>query len=78
VTVHQEISFYAGEFTGGASVDHTFIGARAGWVQVASGSVDVNGHQLEAGDGLALSKESALRIKAISQAEVLLFDLPGT
>jgi redox-sensitive bicupin YhaK (pirin superfamily) len=78
VTVHQDISFYAGEFTGGASVDHTFIGARAGWVQVASGSVDVNGHRLDAGDGVALSKESALRITAISQAEVLLFDLPGT
>jgi len=78
VTVHQDLSLYAGVLTVGEGVDHAFMGPRAGWVQVASGSVDVNGHQLEAGDGLALSKESALRIKAISQAEVLLFDLPGT
>ncbi len=78
VSVHQDISLYAGDLSAGASVDHAFAAARAGWVQVASGTVDVNGHQLEAGDGVALSKESALRIKAISQAEVLLFDLPGT
>lgn len=78
VTVHQDISFYAGDLSAGAGVDHTFTGVRAGWVQVASGSIDVNGHQLEAGDGVGLSKESSLRIKAISQAEVLLFDLPGS
>lgn len=78
VTVHQDLSLYAGELTPGASVDHAFTWPRAGWVQIASGSVDVNGHQLEAGDGVAISKESALRIKANSHAEVLLFDLPGT
>jgi redox-sensitive bicupin YhaK (pirin superfamily) len=78
VTVHQDIRLYAGDLTAGAIVDHAFTGARAGWVQVASGAVDVNGNRLAAGDGVAISKESALRIEAISQAEVLLFDLPGT
>ena len=78
VTIHQDISLYAGDLAPVASVDHAFASARAGWVQVASGTVDVSGHQLAAGDGVALSKESAVRIKAISQAEVLLFDLPGT
>lgn len=78
VTVHQNLSLYAGELAAGTSVDHAFTGVRAGWVQVASGSLDVNGQELSRGDGVAISKETILKIKAISPSEVLLFDLPGT
>lgn len=77
VTIHQDLGLYTAQLTAGANVTHSFTGARAGWVQVASGSIAVNGVGLEAGDGVAISKETALMVKAMSPAEFLLFDLPG-
>ena len=51
---------------------------RHAWVQVARGSVSVNGTALAEGDGAALSDEAAIELagrdKAV-EAEVLLFDL---
>ncbi len=49
--------------------------ARHAWVQLARGSLTVNGHALSAGDGARVSEESRLEIAAASDAEVLLFDL---
>jgi len=48
---------------------------RAAWVQVATGRAEVNGLPLAAGDGAALTEEAAVTIRAIEQAEVLVFDL---
>jgi hypothetical protein len=43
---------------------------------VARGSVDLNGIELQAGDGAAVEKESALQITGKQKdTEVLLFDL---
>lgn len=47
-----------------------------GWLQVARGSVVVNGVSLKQGDGVAISSEPELTIEAREQgAEFLLFDL---
>jgi quercetin 2,3-dioxygenase len=45
------------------------------WVQVIRGAVRLNGTALTAGDGAAVSKETALQIHATNAAELLLFDL---
>jgi hypothetical protein len=45
------------------------------WVQVARGSARVNDSELRAGDGAALSDDSAAQLEASVPAEVLLFDL---
>ncbi|MGL4680832.1 MAG: hypothetical protein ACRCWC_15815 [Plesiomonas shigelloides] len=43
---------------------------------MVSGSLTVNGEQLENSDGLALWEENLLHISADSDSEFLLFDLP--
>ena len=48
---------------------------RHAWLQVLRGGVGLNGQALSAGDGAAVSEESALAIRADSPSEVLLFDL---
>ncbi len=49
---------------------------RYAWVQVARGAVNVNGQELKAGDGAAVSKEMKLEISGTADgSEVLLFDL---
>jgi len=77
VTIHQDLSLYAGELSAGKVLEHAVKAGRAGWIQLASGSIEVNGIKAHAGDGIAISKEPVLRITALSPAEVLLFDLPA-
>lgn len=45
------------------------------WVQVVRGSLDVDGAELSAGDGLALDQAEAVHLRATDDAEALLFDL---
>jgi len=42
---------------------------------VARGKAHINGQELEAGDGAALSDEPAVRVEGIAASEVLVFDL---
>lgn len=75
LAVHQDADLYIGTLDAGAAVSHSFAGGRHGWVQVARGSVRVNGVELEEGDGAAISEEAAISLTASTAAEVLLFDL---
>jgi redox-sensitive bicupin YhaK (pirin superfamily) len=57
-------------------VEHELREGRYAWIQVARGAVSVNGQELKAGDGAAVSKESKLEISGTADgSEVLLFDL---
>jgi len=57
---------------------HAFRKGRNGWLQVARGSVDVNGQPLDAGDGAAISDEATIVVKGqADRSEFLVFDLPA-
>jgi redox-sensitive bicupin YhaK (pirin superfamily) len=77
ITVHQDVSVWAGRLPAGGAVRHAMLPGRHVWLQVARGAVDVNGGEakLAAGDGLAASDESQLELAATADAELLLFDL---
>jgi redox-sensitive bicupin YhaK (pirin superfamily) len=63
------------DLDGGRSLAYGLPTGRSAWLQVLRGSVGLNGQALEAGDGAAVSGESALELRADGPAEVLLFDL---
>ncbi|MBV4368375.1 pirin family protein [Erwinia phyllosphaerae] len=46
------------------------------WIQVVKGDVAINGEKAGTSDAFAIWDEAALSIKADSDAEILLFDLP--
>ncbi|WP_341734279.1 pirin family protein [Microcoleus sp. EPA2] len=75
VKIHQDVDLYAAVLDKDARVCHVLQSNRHGWVQVARGSVLLNGLALEQGDGAAVSDESELVIEATADAEFLLFDL---
>src|SRR5439155_25499468 len=54
VTIHQDVDLFGTVLEGGLQVRHELRPGRHAWVQVARGSVDVNGRPLAAGDGAAL------------------------
>ena len=79
VTIHSDAEVHAGTFQAGQVAEHGIQTGRHAWVHVARGSVRVNGHDLGAGDGMALSGEPAVRIEGTGTpdqtGEVLVFDL---
>jgi len=75
VTVHQDAELWAARLAAGQQAGFTPRPGRAQWVQVARGAVDLNGQHLDAGDGAAISDETALALRAETPAELLLFDL---
>ena len=75
VTVHADARLYAGLFGPAATGELQIAEGRHAWVQVARGKVRVNGLDLEAGDGAALSDTRLVRIEGVEAGEVLVFDL---
>jgi len=76
VKLYQDAELYSAELAPSQSVEHALAKDRYAWVQVARGSVTVNGQELKAGDGAALAQEPRFTIAGQStKNEVLLFDL---
>jgi Pirin-related protein len=76
VTINQDVSLYASILAKGDAVTHVLNDERHAWIQVISGSLDVNGETLNGGDGAAISEEKSLQVKAVEEnTEFLLFDL---
>lgn len=75
LTIHQDANLYIARLDKGAKGAHRLAADRYAWIQVAKGSVKLNGKQLEAGDGAAVSNESNVQVEALKSSEVLLFDL---
>ncbi len=80
LTVHQDMSLYAGRFGAGEKFSHQLASDRHAWLQVARGGLTVTAdgetQELKQGDGLAVSNISELAMLAGGDGtEILLFDL---
>lgn len=76
ISINQDVALYASILAKDDEVSHDLPEGRHAWIQMISGSLDVNGETLNKGDGVAVSEERALRIKALKdKTEFLLFDL---
>jgi redox-sensitive bicupin YhaK (pirin superfamily) len=75
VRINQDAKLFVTLLAPGEQVTQTIGAKRHAWLQVAKGEVDLNGNKLQQGDGVAISDEKKLTVKAIEDAEVLLFDL---
>jgi quercetin 2,3-dioxygenase len=75
VKIRQDNELYATVLGAGASVKHALKPERHAYVQVARGSVKLNGAPLETGDGAAISAEKSVDLTGVRDAEVLLLDL---
>jgi hypothetical protein len=75
--IHQDARMYAAVLEPGQTVTHAITPGRHAWVQCADGEVDVNGLEVRAGDGVAVSDEAELSLRGAGErgGELLLFDL---
>jgi redox-sensitive bicupin YhaK (pirin superfamily) len=75
VKIHQDARVYAAVLDPDRKVSHSLETGRHAWLQLARGSITLNGIDLKQGDGAAVSDEPAIAIAATEPAEILLFDL---
>jgi len=76
--INQDVELLIGKFNAGDKAAHNLKPGRHAWVQVATGKVSLNGEELKAGDGAAISDETSLNLAGKEDKEpsqVLLFDL---
>lgn len=76
IVVQQDTAVMLAELSASQTLSYDFAPGRHGWLQVLSGAVNVNDTACAAGDGVAFSQESAIKLLATSPAAVMLFDLP--
>jgi redox-sensitive bicupin YhaK (pirin superfamily) len=75
VTIHQDANLYIARLDPGSQAKHPLAAGRHAWIQIAKGAVKLNGAELKAGDGAALSDEPEIKVEALEPSEVLAFDL---
>lgn len=74
--LHQDARLYASILDGQARLQQPLAEGRIGYVQVARGSLSVNGQALSAGDAVQIVGEPEIVLADARDAEVLVFDLP--
>lgn len=76
VTIHQDVNLYLGSLENSDRINYQIDDNRAVWIQVAKGSVSLDGQLLEAGDGAAIVDETQITLTANNDTgEILLFDM---
>jgi redox-sensitive bicupin YhaK (pirin superfamily) len=75
VKVHQDAELSLAVVPKGEALTYSLKPGRCAWLQVARGKATLKESLLEAGDGAAISEEKILEVKALEDAEILLFDL---
>jgi quercetin 2,3-dioxygenase len=77
IVIHQDVQLFAALLNSGEQAAHALAPGRKAWLQVVRGAVQINGHELNAGDGVAVEGEAALALTArTNRDEILVFDLP--
>jgi redox-sensitive bicupin YhaK (pirin superfamily) len=75
VSIHQDVNIYESILEAGKTIAYEIPKTRHVWIQMIKGQMQVTDETLEAGDGLAVSDESDLKITAKKTSKFLLFDL---
>ncbi|TAF34066.1 MAG: pirin family protein [Cytophagales bacterium] len=77
VWIHQDAWFHLADFEPGKSSDYQIKKSGNGvYAFVLSGTATINGIELEARDGLGVWNTDKIEVKANSQLEILLMDVP--
>ena len=77
VWIHQDAWFYLGKFDKGVSATYNFKKEGNGvYAFILSGTITINGQELETRDGFGIWNTNSFDIKATSDAEFLLMEIP--
>lgn len=72
--IHADAAIYAGNLTAGTRLTHPV--KYQAYILASEGSLEVNGATLHKGDGAEVTDVTSLDIRALSDAEILVIDVP--
>jgi redox-sensitive bicupin YhaK (pirin superfamily) len=75
LSIQQDADLYISRLESGDGLEYSLRSQRGLWLQVVSGDISVNDHQLSTGDALSAEGVDLLKFKASQKSEFLLFDL---
>lgn len=75
VTIHQDARLYVALMKAGDGITHTIFDGHKAFVHVARGTVTLEQHSLQSGDGAKVIDQREIRLSAEGDTEVLVFDL---
>ena len=77
--IKQDADMFISRLPEGKTIRHDLRAGRGLWLQIVAGDLNVevgsDSVHLQAGDGLAVTSESAVRINSLKASEVMMFDL---
>ncbi len=87
ITIHQNLDLYRTQIDANKTVRFDVKQGRKVWIQVASGNLTIDGHEVQEGDALAVTSQPvsggqedfgsvAINLQAKSASDVLIFDQP--
>jgi redox-sensitive bicupin YhaK (pirin superfamily) len=77
LTIDQDASIYLSQLQPGQSVTHASKEGRKAYLFVMKGELEVNGRKVSKGDQARIDNEISLQIRAITECELILLDLPN-
>lgn len=75
IAINQDVNLFAAYLSKDAMISYEFKAGRIGWLQLIRGTITINDHLLNAGDGIAIEQTDKITISCLDRAELLLFDL---
>ncbi len=75
ISIYQDVQLLMAAPMEGTEVSYEFDAGRYGFLQIVSGSAEIDGEILKQGDGLEISNVSAIHVKALADSQLMLFDL---
>jgi quercetin 2,3-dioxygenase len=75
--IHQDVALYASCLTSEEPLTYTLQPGRSAYIQLARGTLTLNGEVLMAGDAAAIDTQQVIDLTADEDAELLMFDLPA-
>jgi redox-sensitive bicupin YhaK (pirin superfamily) len=75
LTIHQDLNLLSTQIDADTGLNYDLQDARSGFLQVVSGTVEIDGQTLTAGDAAAMQDQDMLVVHATDDAELLLFDM---
>lgn len=73
--IHQDAAIYGGVLEPETEITHAVDGKTGAYIVVSAGEVNVNGVKMKEGDGAEVTSESLLRIRSLTDAELLVIEV---
>ncbi len=75
IIIHQDAKMFIAAVENGVTLSVSIAPERFGWIQIAKGTAECNGNELQAGDGVSFSGDEVKKLNVSAGSEILLFDL---